>query len=35
MRRYLLLPTLRGRVRAYDPRPGQEFLLTPSGVRAR
>ncbi|HLW47955.1 MAG TPA: hypothetical protein VKW09_09335 [bacterium] len=28
-------PALRGRVRAYDPRPGQEFLLTPSGVRVR
>jgi L-ascorbate metabolism protein UlaG (beta-lactamase superfamily) len=28
-------PALRGRVRAFDPRPGQEFLLTPSGVRVR
>ena len=28
-------PALRGRVRAYDPRPGQVFLLTPSGVRVR
>ncbi|MHB8731740.1 MAG: hypothetical protein ACYDAB_08115 [bacterium] len=28
-------PALRGRVRAYDPRPGQEFLRTPSGVRVR
>lgn len=28
-------PALRGRVRAFDPRPGQVFLLTPSGVRVR
>lgn len=28
-------PALRGRVRAFDPRPGQTFLLTPSGVRVR
>jgi len=28
-------PALRGRVRAYDPRPGQVFLLTPAGVHAR
>ena len=28
-------PALRGRVRAFDPRPGQEFILTPSAVRVR
>jgi len=28
-------PALRGRVRAFDPRPGQEFVLTPSAVRVR
>lgn len=26
-------PALRGRVRAFDPKPGQVFFLTPSGVR--
>jgi hypothetical protein len=28
-------PALRGRVRAFDPRPGQVFQLTPAGVHAR
>ena len=28
-------PALRGRVRAFDPRPGDVFLVTPRGVRVR
>ena len=28
-------PALRGRVRAFDPRPGDVYLITPNGVRVR